>query len=373
VRVLYFSRDYTPHDYRFLDSLSKTEHEVYYLRLENDMRVQEKRSLPSNIEEVVWQGGRRKITVTDGLSLVFGLRHVLGEVRPDLVHAGPIQQGAFLSALTGYKPLIAMSWGSDLLVDAARGVGKWVAKYTLSRSNVLICDCQIVSDAAQQLGMPAERIVAFPWGIELDHFIPGGDRSMRAKLGWEDHFVLLSTRSWEPIYGIEILVAGFIQASQTNPNLRLLMLGSGSLRPRIEAMLAEVEMLEHVHFAGQVNYPDLPMHYHTADLYISASRSDGTSISLLEAMACGLPVVVSDIPGNREWVEPGVNGWWFPDGDEVELAKSINLAYQTEAQRYEFGQAGRVIAERRADWKRNFESLLEAYELAAATGRVIEG
>jgi glycosyltransferase involved in cell wall biosynthesis len=287
------------------------------------------------------------------------------------VHAGPIQQGAFLSALTGYKPLIAMSWGSDLLVDAARGAGKWVAKYTLSRSNVLICDCQTVSDAAQQLGMPAERIVTFPWGVDLDHFMPGGDRSLRAKLGWEDHFVLLSTRSWEPIYGIEILVAGFIQASQTNPKLRLLMLGNGSLRPRIEAMLAEVGMFELVQFAGQVDYPDLPKYFHAADLYISASRSDGTSISLLEAMACGLPVVVSDIPGNREWVEPGANGWWFPDGDEAELAKSINLAHQAGGERIDFGQAGRVIAERRADWNRNFESLLRAYELAAATKRII--
>jgi glycosyltransferase involved in cell wall biosynthesis len=373
VRILYFSRDYTPHDYRFLDTLSKSEHQTYYLRLENDRRVQERRPLPSAIEEISWQGGRRKMHLTDGPSLVFSLRHVFGEVNPDLVQAGPVQQGAFLTALAGYKPLVTMSWGSDLLVNAARGVGRWAAKYTLARSNVLICDCQTVSNAAQQLGMPPERIVAFPWGIDIRHFTPGGDRGLRARLGWEDNFVLLSTRSWEPIYGIEILVAGFIQAAQANPNLRLLMLGGGSLQPRIEAMLDKPGMLEFVHFAGQVDYPDLPAHYHAADLYLSASRSDGTSISLLEAFACGLPVVVSDIPGNREWVESGVNGWLFPDGDKVGLANFIIAACQTDLERNEYGKANRLVAERRADWKRNFKSLLMAYELAAATRRMVDG
>jgi glycosyltransferase involved in cell wall biosynthesis len=58
-------------------------------------------------------------------------------------------------------------------------------------------------------------------------------------------------------------------------------------------------------------------------VYISASHSDGTSISLLEAFATGTPVIVPDIPGNREWVTPGENGWLFPDGDVQALASTI--------------------------------------------------
>jgi hypothetical protein len=105
-------------------------------------------------------------------------------------------------------------------------------------------------------------------------------------------------------------------------------------------------------------------HYRIADLYLSASHSDGTSISLLEAMACGRPALVSDIPGNREWVQPGVNGWLFPDGDEKALAQAIVRAVDQRQQLPEMGRAAREIAEQRADWERNFQELLKAYGLA---------
>jgi glycosyltransferase involved in cell wall biosynthesis len=108
----------------------------------------------------------------------------------------------------------------------------------------------------------------------------------------------------------------------------------------------------------------LPRYYRSADLYISASHSDGTSISLLEAMACGRPVLVSDIPGNRAWVEPGVQGWWFLDGNLRSLADAFSEAYNQRQRLSEMGQAARRLAEEHADWPKNFNKLLDAYNLA---------
>jgi glycosyltransferase involved in cell wall biosynthesis len=119
-----------------------------------------------------------------------------------------------------------------------------------------------------------------------------------------------------------------------------------------------------VHFPGQVNQAELPHYYRSADLYVSASHSDGTSISLLEALACGTPALVSDIPGNREWVQPGVQGWWFPDGDAQELAQGITQAIQQRIRLAEMGCAARRLAEEKADWGKNFPQLLKAYEIA---------
>jgi glycosyltransferase involved in cell wall biosynthesis len=117
-------------------------------------------------------------------------------------------------------------------------------------------------------------------------------------------------------------------------------------------------------FPGQVSYAELPQFYRSADLYVAATRSDGTSISLLEAMACGCPVLVSDIPGNREWVEEGVNGWLFPEGNAEALAQGILRAIEVRKQLPRMGEAARQIAEQRADWVKNFNQLLEAYRLA---------
>jgi glycosyltransferase involved in cell wall biosynthesis len=99
-----------------------------------------------------------------------------------------------------------------------------------------------------------------------------------------------------------------------------------------------------------------------ADMYVSASHIDGSSVSLMEALACGRPVLVSDIPGNREWVEPGVNGWLFSDGDVDDLAGKILLAAEKRQELASMSISARKIAEERADWERNFPVLLDTYE-----------
>lgn len=369
MRVLYFSRGYTPHDHRFLAALAKTEHEVCYLRLESGGPGEESRPVPPKVRMIGWPDGERPWRWTEVPRRRGELRRALEEVRPDLVHAGPIPRGALLTALAGFRPLVTMSWGSDLLRDARRGLGRWVARYTLSRSAALICDCETVRRAAQSLGMPEERIVVSPWGVDLRHFSPGPDGGLRSRLGWESAFVILSTRSWERIYGVEVLVEGFIRAALSDASLRLLALSGGSLRHRMEDRLRRTGLADRVRFAGQVAHDELPAHYRAADVYLSASRCDGTSVSLLEAMASGLPSVVSDIPANREWVEPGVNGWWFRDGDAAALANSILAARGMGQGLKQVGRRARATAEARADWARNFPALLRAYEIARTTGK----
>ena len=115
-------------------------------------------------------------------------------------------------------------------------------------------------------------------------------------------------------------------------------------------------------FPGFINNNDLPRFYRMADLYISASHVDGSSVSLMEALACGLPCVASDIPANLEWVTDGLNGWIFPDGDVDALAKIILNAEENRNQLNEISLNARHTAKEKADWNKNFSKLLEAYE-----------
>ena len=367
MRVLYFSQDYTPHDYRFLDALSKTENDIFYLPLER-VKSTESRALPGGVQLVQGWEYTEPMTAFTIPSLRRKLRNVLGKIQPDIVHAGPVQKSAFLTALAGFQPLVTMSWGSDLLMDARRGWDRLAARYTLSRSAILVCDCKAVRDVAVDLGMPADRVVIFPWGVDLNHFKPGKSGAMRKSLGWQETFVLISTRAWEPLYGVEVLINGFIEAAQQDENLRLLLLGKGSLESEIRNALENAGMLDRVHFAGHVGFEDLPDHYRSADVYVSASNSDGSSISLLEAMACGLPALVSDIPGNREWVTPEVEGWWFIKGVPESLAAGILKSVSDRQAFPAISRAARRITEERANWQENFSSLLEAYSRAIAQG-----
>ncbi len=365
MRVLYFTRGYTAHDHRFLAKLAQTGNDIGYLRLMLAGAADDPHPLPDGIRRLELGSSSREPAWWGYPRLMREVKQVLAGFAPDVVHAGPVQDCALLAAWAGANPLVTMSWGSDILTGARQGLGRLAAHFVLSRTTVFVCDCQAVRQAGLALGAPAERVVVFPWGVDLKHFCPGDGSALRRRLGWGDAFVLLSTRSWEPLYDVETLVAGFVRLAPQVPSLRLMILGSGSQGPRLRELLTRAGLLERVHFAGSVALEDLPPYYCAADLYLSASRSDGSSVSLLEAMACGLPAVVSDIPGNREWVSPYENGWWFTSGDARALADVVGIAIAAREDLPKMGRRSRSIAEARADWDRNFPRLLEAYQMAA--------
>ena len=174
----------------------------------------------------------------------------------------------------------------------------------------------------------------------------------------------MSLRSWEPIYGVDVVVKAFADATLENDDLRLLLLGGGSLAPMVQGLINRYQLSDKIYLGGQVKQADLPSFYRSANLYISASHSDGSSVSLLEALACGVPVLVSDIPGNKEWITPEKEGWLFEDGQDAQLKEGILKAVSQRNQASQISEAAFETAKKRANWDLNFKLLLSAYEKA---------
>jgi glycosyltransferase involved in cell wall biosynthesis len=371
VRVLYFSRSYTTHDRRFLVELAASPHEIWYLRLEDDrpgyQPRYEPRSVPDGVHALDPLGGGELISSPEQwIPLVPRLEAVLDRVKPDLVHAGPIQSCAFLAALTGFHPLLAMSWGSDILVDAQRDeFWAWMTRYALRRADMLASDCTEVSDAARRIGgLGPDRIVQFPWGVDVDSFRPGPDTlGLRLRPGWQNSTIVICTRSWEPHYGVMHLLEGFRVAQAKLPGLRLALLGDGAQRPAVERFLRENSLEEFVFVAGAVPAERLPEYFRSADVYASCAYSDGSSISLLEAMATGLPVLATGRASNREWIGGNDQGLLVPFGDRPAIAAALlELTGLSADRRREIAALNRAVIEERANWKHNVAKLLAAYQ-----------
>lgn len=362
MRVLYFTEGDSPHDQRFLRALAETSHQVFVLRQKFSIA-----ETPAGITAVNWPDGQPDWSHWPGWENgKQQLTDIIEHIKPDLVHAGPVQGPAFLTALVGFHPLVTMSWGSDLLFHAQRSPWmQYATKCTLASTDVFFGDCQAVTNTATRYGLASEKIVLFPWGVDLDHFSPlkdgNGKDGLREKLGWKENFVILCNRSWAPIYGVDVLARAFIKAAQENARLRLLLVGDGPLSDEIHEILAPVK--RRVHLSGRVPNEALPGIYRSADLFVSPSHCDGSSISLLEAMACGCPVLVSDIPSNLEWVTPQVVGDVFRDGDVDDLKEKL-LQMVNDPKLSQYGQQSRKLAEQRANWQENFQKLLAGYELA---------
>lgn len=360
-RIIYFSPDYCTHDHRFLTAIRDAGHQVFHLRLQGNSRQVEDRPVPEGVEIIRWAGGESEFRWRDVPKLVGSLKRVIKRVRPDLIHAGPIQTAAFIAVLTGFRPILTMSWGFDLMEDVNRGKWwEWATGYVLKRSAFFTSDAQVTRNVAVGYGMDPERTVVFPWGVDLDHYSPKNWNTE----GQETPFTLFCNRSWESRYGVDVLARAFVRVAGGYPGVRLLLLGGGSGSNHLRRILLGGGVLDLVHMPGQISQTDLPRWYHKADIYISPSHVDGSSVSLMEALGCGLPCLVSDIPANKEWVTEGENGWLFPDGDADALAARITQAIEGRDKLPAVGRAARAVAEARADWKVNSQKLMYAYERA---------
>ena len=365
-RILYVSQGYTTHDRRFLEKLAETSHDIWFLPCAIDRVQYETRPIPLRIHRLPpLDNGRLPLGPASWAASLVRFRRWVRTIKPDLVHAGPVQTGGFFAALCRCHPLLVMSWGSDVLSipDKSRWL-RWVTQFTLREADMVLGDCGAVRDRVLSLApLKPDQIVFFPWGIDLHCFRSKASAlGLRKKLNWGGYHIVISTRSFEPIHGTLAFLDAMRQVLQRRADARVIMLGDGSLRPQVETFVQEHGLTDRIHSPGQVPHPLLPDYFNEADLYVSATYSDGTSISLLEAMACGLPVIVTDRYGNREWVMPRVNGWLYPAGDAGALAAAILEALGNEAGRHAMGQANVALTRERANWEQNFRQLLVAYD-----------
>jgi len=347
-----------------LTALAGSGHEIYWLRLEEGGRIQERRPLPKVVAPVAWRKDQKPIDWPDYKDLAPQFDSAVKQIRPDLIHVGPVQRVAYLPALIDYHPFLAMSWGFDLLEDAHRDkTWKEITRFVLSKCDWFTSDCQTTKDIAVDFGISESRTTVFPWGVDHGIFNPDARGFMRRQIDYEEDLLIVHTRSWEPRYGVDIALKGFYLALQTTPNLRLFLLGGGSQENQIRSFISDKGISERVHFCGYKENEALAGYYQAADVYLSASHIDGSSVALMEAMACGCPALVSDIPANLEWIKDGVQGWIFKDGNAQHLAeKIIQIAGKSE-ERQLCGENAQGKAKIEADWQKNFAKLLDTYEI----------
>ena len=278
------------------------------------------------------------------------------ESRPDIVIAGPVPTVAADVVAGTDLPVIVVSWGSDLLVDAARDRMLAIrARRALTSAAVVLVDCRTVEDAAIRLGAPRDRIVRLPWGVDLS-------MNRRCALPpFNERFKVVSLRSLEPSYRVEVLVSAAAAV-----DIDVTILGDGSAQEKLRGMAAELGVLDRVRFCGRVNEASVIRALNEAHLHVSTAPSDGTSVSLLQALAVGRPSVVVDNLSNREWIEHGRTGWLVPEGDPAALAAALESARRSSPSTLrEMADEGRRLAEREADWENHKVTLLETVEGSA--------
>lgn len=158
--------------------------------------------------------------------------------------------------------------------------------------------------------------------IDLKRFKPGHPEAKTAR------YTLVVARNLEPIYGIDTAIKAIKLVLNDIPEIRLLVAGSGHQREALELLVRTLDLQNNVEFVGRLEPNDMVALYHGADAMLNPTSVDNMPNSILEAMACGVPVISTDVGGVSFIVEHEVTALLVPSADEERMAEAIQRLYR---------------------------------------------
>lgn len=266
---------------------------------------------------------RRGLRLAGSVRLV---RRVLANHRPDVVHSHFINESGWFAAAAGFRPFVVTAWGSDVYrAPSESRLARHLNPWAVRSADWVTCDSEHQAHLLRSWGATPERVSVIGWGVDRREFHPGVDGGeLRARLGIPaSASAILSPRQWIPNSNIPTVVAAHEQLPEDVHLIlkRMPRFENGGGDP-VEAAIAASAARERIHVVGELPAEDLPGLYAAADVVVSLCETDGTPMSVLEAMAVGQPVVALQSPSVAEWVsDPG--GRLLPDLEPRGLATAL--------------------------------------------------
>jgi L-malate glycosyltransferase len=292
------------------------------------------------------------------------LAHVLRARRVEVVHAHqytPFFYAALAKLQVGRRVRVILTEHGrhypDVVSNRRRSLNAWALSRLADRINAV---CGFSAGAlASHDGFPRDRIEVIPNGVELSDFATGltRDAARRAAGLPQSGQLIVSIARFHPVKDQATLVRGFAAVASTFRDARLILVGDGPLKPQLEQLAGELAIADRVHFLGVRT--DVPLLLQAADVFCLTSLSEAASLTVLEAMAAAVPIVLTNVGGNPELVRDGVEGLLVPRGDGAAAGAAIGrlLSNAALAERLAGAAAARVRAQ---------------YPLAATIGRYFE-
>ena len=354
MKICYIADAQSIHTQRWVKWFAEHGHEVHLIA-----------EYPAELENVKIHLVKERGGVINFVRRTWQTMKTVKKIKPDILHAHYVTGYGFFGAFSGFHPLIITAWGSDVLIDAKESFFKRVVvKYALRKADLITCDGENMREAMTKLGADSQKINIIYFGIDTQKFSPKQrSEKLREELGISNSPMIISLRNLEPIYDIESLVKSVPLVLKDIPEAKFVIAGRGSREAELKRLAKSIGVLDSIMFIGMIPNDELPQYLTSADIYVSTSLSDaGLAASTGEAMACGLPVIITDFGVNREWVEDGKNGFIIPLKNPKALAEKIITLLGNEDLRTKFGKKNRKIIEERLNYYIEMEKMENLYK-----------
>lgn len=282
----------------------------------------------------------------------------------DVVISGPLDSVSIPLSGGDYSH-VGISWATDVMVSAA---GSSVVRASLSEAlegmHAVVTDNYATENALIALGMRESAIIRVPWGPENHRpdIPPKSASRLREQVGvGQDQTLLLYPRSLEPHYDPMVFVAALAEIVSSHPQVVAVLVESGSGVPEAKEAITHRGINDFVRWVPLQSPDAFSSLLQAADAVVVTPKTDGTSVTVMEAMSQGTPVVCSLTPGSAEWISEGITGWSFAVGDSAGLVMALEkfLSSPPEEVLAITSRAKRLV-ELRAGWVRSSQTLADA-------------
>lgn len=352
MRICYFADAESIHVVRWCTHFASLGHEVHLISFKNKL-------IPNTTLHYIDAG---KISVKGGNWKVLlnykKVKKVLNQINPDIFHAHYATSYGITGALCGFHPYIITALGSDILVSPQNSkTYKLLLKYAFSKSDWITAMANHMKKAIVDIGVNESKVDTVPFGIDANIFNSNNRNELK------NFFVVTSTRNFEPIYNIPHLINAVAMVQKEIPDLKLNLIGDGSLRSELIKLVEKKGLSDKTTFFGKISQQQISNVLNQTHVFVSVSLSDGNNISLNEAMACGAFCIATDIPANTQWIENGKNGFIVQVNDVEELANKIVTSYHqfAELQKIALPMNEKIINEK-AIWSNNMKIVENKYK-----------
>lgn len=267
---------------------------------------------------------------------------------------------ALVSKLTGI-PLIITVPGSDMYLAKTNRLFRWMASIAVGQAKYIVSNSNVYLDEFPKFGITLPKTAEIPYGVSVEKYRFNGSfrQHMRKKNGiMANEFVVLAVGRLVEKKGFQYLIDAVFHAVKQEKKIRLKLIGSGSDEEKLKSLVKKRHLEKYVTFIGRVDYKTLATCYAFADLYVASSIEDSKGnmeshiVALFEAIASGLPVVVTNIAATSTFVKDGYNGYRISQKNPQAMASAI-VSVARSKKRREMGTNSRKIAKKYLSYKRS--------------------
>lgn len=261
----------------------------------------------------------------------FALKKLVKQIKPDVIHAHWIIPQGFIAALvhklTGVEYVVT-THGGDIFGLQGK-IPTSMKRFTLRNAkDITVVSTAIKKEIEEKIDSNL-NIKVIPMGVDSKLFNPNKrDVKIKKKYGINGPFLLFVGRLSEK-KGVRYLIEAMPEVVKNNPDTKLLIVGGGELESELKNLANKLNMQNNITFTGPIPNKDLPKYYATADIFVAPSiitkegDREGLPVTIMEAMASGCKTISTNLPGTRDLIKNGINGFLVRQKDKKSLSRSI--------------------------------------------------